>query len=56
MVSASNESDYQGYFLRGKGGRYIRLATLSTSCADCLEILEHQHYGALRVYTGSFLL
>ena len=52
MASASNENEYQGYFLRGKGGRYLGLATLSTSCSACLEILG----GAVRVYTGTVLV
>ena len=39
--SASNRSEYQEYFLRGKGGRCVGLTTLQHSCADCLKI-----YGA----------
>jgi hypothetical protein len=38
--SASNENEYQEYFLGGKRGRCLRLTTLPPSCADCLEILE----------------
>ena len=31
--SASNRNEYQEYFLRGKGGRCLRLTTLPPSCA-----------------------
>jgi hypothetical protein len=31
--SASNINEYQVYFLRGKGGRCVRLTTLPPSCA-----------------------
>ena len=31
--SASNRNEYQEYFLGGKGGRCVRLTTLSPSCA-----------------------
>ena len=34
-----NRNDYQGTFLRGKGGRFIGMTTLPPSCADCLTIL-----------------
>jgi hypothetical protein len=44
---SSNRNEYQKYFL-GKGGRCIRLTTLSPSCADCLEILEPQPRGNRR--------
>ena len=37
--SASNRNQYEGYLLRGKGGRGVGLTTLPSSCADCLEIL-----------------
>ena len=33
----------------GKGGRCVRLSTLPPSCVDCLEILEHQPPGTLRL-------
>ena len=36
--SASNRNAYQEYFLRGKGGRCVRLTTLPPSCVDCFEI------------------
>ena len=32
--SASNRTEYQEYFLRGKGGQYVGLTTLPPSCAD----------------------
>ena len=38
--SASNKNEYQEYFLRGIGGRCVRLTTLPPSRADCLEIWE----------------
>ena len=31
--SASNRNEYREYFLRGKGGRCVRLTTLPPSCA-----------------------
>jgi hypothetical protein len=50
--SASNRNEYQGYFLGDKGGRCVELATLPSSCADCLEIWEPQPPGNLRVCSG----
>jgi hypothetical protein len=35
--SASNRNEYQEYFLVGKGGRCIRLTTLSPSCAAVMK-------------------
>jgi len=35
--SASNRNEYQEYLLGGKGGRCVRLTTLPSPCADCLE-------------------
>jgi hypothetical protein len=35
-----NRNEYLGYLVGGKGGRCVRLTTLSPSCADCLEILR----------------
>ena len=49
---ASNRNEYQEYFLKGKGGRCIRLTTLPPSCADCLEIWEPQPPGTLRASSG----
>jgi hypothetical protein len=37
--SACNRNEYQGYLLRVKGGRCVRLNTLPPSFADRLEIL-----------------
>jgi hypothetical protein len=37
--SASNVNEYPGFSLEGKDGRCVGLTTLSSSCADCLEIL-----------------
>ena len=45
--SAPNRSEYQEYFLEGKGGRCIGLTILPLSCADCLEIWEPQPPGTL---------
>jgi len=50
--SASNRNEYQEYFLRGKGGRCIRLTTLLPPCTDCLEIWEPQHPGFFKACTG----
>jgi hypothetical protein len=35
VVSDSNSNKYQEYFLRGKGGRCVRLTTLPPSGAVC---------------------
>jgi len=35
-----------------KCGRYVGLTTLPPSCADCLEIWEHQTPGTLRDCAG----
>jgi hypothetical protein len=40
------------YFLGVKGGRCLRLTTLSPSCADCLEIWEPEPPGTLRACPG----
>jgi hypothetical protein len=51
--SASNRNEYQEYFLGGGGGgRGGGLTTLPPSCAGCLEILELQRPGTLRICTG----
>jgi hypothetical protein len=50
--SASNRNEYQEYFLWGKGGQCIRLTTLPSSCADCLEIWEPQPTGTLTACPG----
>jgi hypothetical protein len=50
--SAPNRNEYQVYFLGDKGGRCIRPTTLPPSCADCLDILEPQPPGTLRVCPG----
>jgi hypothetical protein len=42
-------SEYQEYFLGGKGGRCIGLTNLPPSCADCLEIWKSQRPWTLRV-------
>jgi len=41
-----------GIFPGGKGGRCVGLTTLPPSCADCLEIWEHQLPGTLRACPG----
>ena len=48
MALGSNGNEYQGYFLGGKGGRYVGLTTLPSSCADCLEIWKPHPHGTLR--------
>jgi len=50
--SASNRSEYQEYFLGGKGGQCVGLTTLPPSRADCLEIWEPQPSGTLRACPG----
>jgi hypothetical protein len=52
VYSASNRNEDQEYFLRYKGGRYVRLTTLPTSRIDYLEIWEPQPPGTLRVCPG----
>jgi hypothetical protein len=51
--SACNRSEYQEYFLRGEGGRCVRLTTLPPSCSNCLEIWEPQP-GTLRACPGLY--
>jgi len=52
--SACTRNQYQEYFLRGKGGRCIRLTTLPPSCSNCLEIWEPQPSGTLRACPGLY--
>ena len=47
-----SDSNYQEYFLWIRGGRCVRLTTLPSSCADCLEIWEPQPPGTLRACPG----
>ena len=51
-IQSLNRNEYQEYFLGCKGGRYIGLTTLPTSCADCLEIWEPHLPGKLRACPG----
>jgi len=51
-IMASNRNEYQEYFVRGKGGRYVGLATLPPSCTECIEIWEPQPPGTLRACPG----
>ena len=48
--SLARRNQYQIYFQRAKGGRFVGLTILPPSCADCLEIWESQPPGTLRVY------
>jgi len=50
----SNRNEYQEYFLRGKGGRCVRLTTLPLSCADRLAIWEPQPPGTLGACPGLY--
>ena len=50
--SASNRTEYQEYFLGGKGSWYIGLPTLPPSCTDCIEIWEPQTPGKLTACPG----
>jgi len=52
LDSASKGNKYQDYFLADKGGRYVVLANLPPSCAECLEFWEPQPAGALRACPG----
>jgi hypothetical protein len=47
--SGRNMGSTQPLTEMGKGGPCVGLTTLPPSCADCLEILESQTLGALRV-------
>ena len=49
--SAFNRTEYQVYFLGGKGSRCVGLTTLPPSCADFLEICGPQTHGDLEAYT-----
>jgi len=40
--SATNGNEYYKYFLRVKGSQCTGLTTLPPTCADCLEIWDHQ--------------
>jgi len=48
VVSTSNRNDYQEYFMGGKGSWCVVLTTLSSSCADRLEIWDPQLPETLR--------
>jgi hypothetical protein len=50
--SSPNINEYQDYFLGGKSDRFVWLATLPLSHADCLEIWEPQTLGILRACPG----
>jgi hypothetical protein len=52
--SASNRNVYQEKFVGSKGGRCLRLTTLPSSRADCLEIWGPEPPGTLRAYPGLF--
>ena len=45
-------SDYQEYFLGGKGGRCVGLTNLPPSCADCREICKSQRPWTLTTCSG----
>ena len=48
-----NRNEYQGYLLRGKGGRCLGMTTLPPSCDDCLvEILGASTCWTLRASLG----
>jgi hypothetical protein len=51
---ATMRSEYQEYFLGGKGGRCTGLKNLQTSCAECLEIWEPQPPWTLRACPGLY--
>jgi hypothetical protein len=47
--AASNRNEYHEYFLGSKVASELRLTNLLPSHADCLEILEPQPPGTLRL-------
>lgn len=47
--SASNRREYQGYLVRGNGGRFMVLTTLPLSYTDFLEILGSSNSSSPRV-------
>ena len=47
--SSSNRNEYQSFVLGDKGGRCVRLTTLSHSCANFFEIWEPHPLGTLWV-------
>jgi len=53
---ASNGNKYQEYSVGDKGGRYVGLTTLTTSCADCLEIWELHPPGTPRACRNGIAL
>jgi hypothetical protein len=42
------------YLLEGKGGQNVSLTTLSSSCAESLEIWEPQSVGTFREFSGLY--
>ena len=54
VASASNRNEHQEYFLGGRGGRCVVLATLPPSWADCLEIRGNQPPGTLRACSALY--
>jgi len=49
-----NRNEYQEYYLRGTGGRYVELTTLPPSRSDCLEIWEPQSPRTLTASPGLY--
>jgi hypothetical protein len=54
--SVSNRKEYQEYFLVRKGGRFLRLATLPTSCAEYLESGSLEILDPSRLFKDCFTL
>jgi len=50
--TAPSEKEYQEHFLRGKGGRCLRLTTSPRSRAECHEIWEPKPHGTLWATPG----
>jgi hypothetical protein len=50
--SASNRNEYLEGFQGVKGGGYVILTTLPSSCTECLEMWEPETSGALRTFPG----
>jgi hypothetical protein len=56
VVSASERSEYQEYFLGVKGAWCVGLSNVPPSCANCIEIWELQPPGSLRACNRLYLL
>ena len=56
--TVSNRNEYQEHFLGGKGGRCVRLTTLTPSCADVMKsanLIFVEFSGSLEACNGTEL-